>query len=234
MNCVYCLYRVSTEKQTDENNEIQMQQIACRDYIKNQGWCLLKEISEVGVSGFKTEVAERESLQAILEDARNGLFDILLVYMFDRIGRRAQETCLIISILRQYGIRICSVKEGELNISDGGELLQFIRFWSAESESRHTQIRVDTRLKQLVLDGEFRGGAVPYGYNAIAESAQREFLNGKYELGKLSKHGQRLSIVVELKGKRDKYGKIYRFISGWMAYPNGTLHNNTPFSRFAK
>ena len=164
MNRVYCLYRVSTDQQVDENNEIQMQKIACRDYIKNQNWCLLKEISEIGVSGFKTEVAARESLQGILDDARNGLFDILLVYMFDRIGRRAKETCLIISILQHFGIRICSVKEGELNFSDGGDLLQYIKFWSAESESRHTQIRVDTRLKQLVSDGEFRGGAVPFGY----------------------------------------------------------------------
>ena len=164
MKRTYCLYRVSTEVQADENNEIQMQQIACRDYIKNQGWCLIKEISEVGISGFKTEVAEREGVQSILEDARNGLFDILLVYMFDRIGRRAKETCFIISILQHFGIRICSFKEGELNFSDGGDLLQYIRFWSAESESRHTQIRVDTRLKQLVSDGEFRGGAIPFGY----------------------------------------------------------------------
>ena len=164
MNRVYCLYRVSTEQQANENNEIQMQQIACRDYIKNQGWYLLKEISEVGVSGFKTEVAERDGVQSILEDARNSLFDILLVYMFDRIGRRAKETCLIISILQHFGIRICSVKEGELNFSDGGDLLQYIRFWSAESESRHTQIRVDTRLKQLVSEGEFRGGTIPFGY----------------------------------------------------------------------
>ena len=164
MNRVYCLYRVSTEEQADENNEIQMQKVACRDYIKHQGWCLLKEISEVGVSGFKTEVADRERLQGILDDARNGLFDILLVYMFDRIGRRAKETYLIISILQHFGIRVCSVKEGELNFSDSGDLLKYIKFWSAEIESRHTQIRVDTRLKQLVSDGEFRGGAVPFGY----------------------------------------------------------------------
>ena len=71
-------------------------------------------------------------------------------------------------------------------------------------------------------------------YDKIAESAKREFLKGKYKLGELSKHGQKVSITVELQGKRDKYGRTYRFISGWMAYPNGKLHNNTPFSGFAK
>lgn len=71
-------------------------------------------------------------------------------------------------------------------------------------------------------------------YDIIAEYAKREFLKGKYELGELNKHGQKVSITVELKGKRDKYERTYRFISGWMAYPNGKLHNNTPFSGFAK
>lgn len=164
MERVYCLYRVSTEKQADENNEIQMQQIVCRDYARQQGWCIVKEISEVGISGFKTETTEREGIQSLLEDARTGKFDIFLVYMFDRIGRRAREMSLIISILQNFGVRVYSVKEGELDFSDGGELVKFIRFWSAESESRHKQMRVDTRLRQLVSEGEFRGGAIPYGY----------------------------------------------------------------------
>ena len=73
-----------------------------------------------------------------------------------------------------------------------------------------------------------------YIYNTIAEYAKKEFLKGKYELNSLNKHGQRVSILVEMTGKRDKTGRLYRFISGWMAYPNGKLHNNTPFSRFAK
>ena len=71
-------------------------------------------------------------------------------------------------------------------------------------------------------------------YNIIAESAKKEFLKGKYELGVLNRYGQRVSIAVELAGKRDKNGRVYRFISGWMAYPNGKLHNNTPFSGFVK
>lgn len=71
-------------------------------------------------------------------------------------------------------------------------------------------------------------------YDVVAESAKREFLKGNYALSTLNRHGQRVSITVELKGKRDKNGRIYRFVSGWMAYPNGKLHNNTPFSRFAE
>lgn len=155
MNRVYCLYRVSTEKQADENRKIQLQQIACRKYLQDQDWVLTKEFTEIGVSGYKTNLLERTALQQILDDARSKLFDILLVFMYDRIGRRARGTSLIIPILQQLGIRVCSVKEGELKLSDASELMQYLRFWSAENESRHTQMRVDARLKQLVSNGEY-------------------------------------------------------------------------------
>ena len=71
-------------------------------------------------------------------------------------------------------------------------------------------------------------------YDTISECVKKEFLKGKYTLGKLSVNGQRVSLIVEMMGKRDKSGRIYRFLSGWMAYPNGKLHNNTPFSGFVK
>jgi len=71
-------------------------------------------------------------------------------------------------------------------------------------------------------------------YDTISECVKKEFLKGKYTLGKLSVNGQRVSLIVEMMGKRVKSGRIYRFISGWMAYPNGKLHNNTPFSGFVK
>ena len=54
MKRVYTLYRVSTVKQVDvTKDDIPMQRIACRDFIKKQGWHLAKEFEEKGVSGFQ-------------------------------------------------------------------------------------------------------------------------------------------------------------------------------------
>ena len=49
---VYCLYRVSTKKQV-EDNDIPMQKQACRKFAEQMGWNIVKEYSEKGVSGFK-------------------------------------------------------------------------------------------------------------------------------------------------------------------------------------
>ena len=48
MKRVQCLYRVSTKGQVD-HDDIPMQKIACREFAKQQGWVIVKEIQEKGV-----------------------------------------------------------------------------------------------------------------------------------------------------------------------------------------
>ena len=81
---VYTLYRVSTKGQV-EKDDIPMQKEACRNFAESQGWEIVKEFSEKGVSGFKKSAKERDELQKIQQAAMEGKFDILLVFMFDRL-----------------------------------------------------------------------------------------------------------------------------------------------------
>ena len=47
MKRVYALYRVSTKKQVDvTKDDIPMQRLACREFVKEQGWHLTKEFEE--------------------------------------------------------------------------------------------------------------------------------------------------------------------------------------------
>lgn len=95
-NRVWCLYRVSTNQQVDhdEKNEadIPMQRKACHRFAKKMGWTIIHEEQEEGVSGHKVRAENRDKLQIIKEAAKQKKFDILLVFMFDRIGRIADET----------------------------------------------------------------------------------------------------------------------------------------------
>ena len=97
-NRVCCLYRVSTDKQVDFNSnheaDLPMQRKACHKFAASKGWVIVHEEQEEGVSGHKVRAAARDKLQIIKDYARNGKFDILLVFMFDRIGRIADETPL--------------------------------------------------------------------------------------------------------------------------------------------
>ena len=144
---VYTLYRVSTKGQV-EKDDIPMQKEACRNFAESQGWEIVKEFSEKGVSGFKKSAKERDELQKIQQAAMEGKFDILLVFMFDRIGRIADETPFVVEWFVRNGIRVWSTQEGEQRFDNHTDkLLNYIRFWQADGESEKTSVRTRTSLR---------------------------------------------------------------------------------------
>ncbi|MDR9856417.1 recombinase family protein [Paenibacillus sp. VCA1] len=172
---VACLYRVSTKGQLD-GNDIPMQQRACRGLIdKNDGWRLVKEYTEKGVSGFKVSAANRDVIQQAKEDAEKGVYDILLVFMFDRLGRRDDETPFVLEWFVKHGIEMWSVVEGQQKIEEYGDrLMNYLRFWQSSGESRKTSIRVNEKHTQMAEDGLYRGGTPPYGYKLIKSGMQNK------------------------------------------------------------
>ncbi len=166
---VYCLYRVSSAKQVDHddknNADIPMQRKACHEFANKMGWEIVGEEQETGVSGYKISANDRDKLQLIKKYAELGKFDILLVFMFDRLGRKSDETPFVVEWFVKKGIRVWSVNEGEQRFeSHTDRLTNYIRFWQADGESQKTSIRTKTALGQMVEEGRFRGGNAPYGY----------------------------------------------------------------------
>ena len=165
MKRVICLYRVSTVGQVD-HDDIPMQKLACREYVATHpDWEIVDEISEKGVSGYKISTNARDAIVEIKKRALLHQFDILLVFMFDRLGRRDDETPFVVQWFVQQGIEVWSTREGEQRFDNHvDKLLNYIRFWQASGESEKTAIRVKTKHTQMVQDGQYRGGLLPYGY----------------------------------------------------------------------
>ena len=164
---VYTLYRVSTKGQV-EKDDIPMQKEACRNFAESQGWEIVKEFSEKGVSGFKKSAKERDELQKIQQAAMEGKFDILLVFMFDRLGRRDDETPFIVEWFAKQGIEVWSVNEGQQRFDTHvDKLMNYIRYWQASGESLKTSVRTRTRLEQLTGEGHYTGGTVAFGYKRV-------------------------------------------------------------------
>lgn len=167
MKRVATLYRVSTKKQSD-HEDIPLQKRSCRGFIDdNSDWKLVKEYYEV-VSGFKVSADDRDVIQQAKEDAEKGLFDVLLVFKFDRLGRKDDETPFVLEWFVEHGIEMWSVTEGQQKIEQHTDrLVNYLRFWQSSGESRNTSIRVDEKHKQMIEDGIFRGGFIAYGYKTI-------------------------------------------------------------------
>ena len=166
MKRVMCLYRVSTKSQVDNKDDIPMQRRECLDFIaKMDGWVFYDERQEKGVSGFKVSTAKRDVILEIRSMAEKKMFDVLLVFMFDRLGRREDETPFLVQWFIENGIEVWSTREGQQRLDNRvDKLMNFMRYWQAGGESEKTSMRVKAAHTQMTADGIWRGGARPFGY----------------------------------------------------------------------
>ena len=166
---VVLLYRASSKKQTDSENDIPLQRNILKPWAERQGWNFVKEFVEGGISGYKVSAANRDALIEIKKMAERREFDILGIYMSDRLGRIADETPLIVSFLNKRNIKVISYSEGEINSANHTDkLMTYIRYWQAEGESLKTSMRVTDAGVTSVKAGKWRGGNAPYGYRHVS------------------------------------------------------------------
>lgn len=169
---VACFYRVSTFKQLDED-DIPMQKEACAKLIQqHEDWLLVDEYIEKGISGYKVKTSERDELQRVIIHAKEGKFDILVLFASDRLCRREDEYTPILKELSSY-VTVFSYTQGDITIRNHtDELKASIDGMQNERESIKMSLRTDEKHKQMTENGEFRGGIAPYGYSLE--------LSGKY------------------------------------------------------
>lgn len=202
MKRVGCLYRVSTKKQLYDD-DIPMQRKSCRAFIETkEDWMLVKEYYEKGVSGYKLTSEQRSEMAKIKLDVLNKQIDILLVFMFDRIGRQENETPFVVQWLIEHGVEVWSVKEGQRKLeSNIDKLLNYMTFWAAEGESEKTSIRATEERIRLTKEGIYMGNYAPYGY---------ELVKSEELISKIGKNRRILQIYEEeAKVVRKIYSLIY-------------------------
>ena len=111
----------------------------------------------------------------ILSDIKNGSDSVCAIktvrravaFVFDRIGRRTDETPLIMQFLVGQGIEIWSVNEGQRKYDiHEDELVGWLGTWLASGESRKISLRVKASKATMADHGLYCGGYVPYGYDA--------------------------------------------------------------------
>lgn len=189
MKRVRMLLRVSSGQQLEADGDLSVQRRILKDYIKAQpDWVLdEKEYFEGSKSAFKNTAEEREVLQEILKDAKDGAFDILVPYKDDRVGRLLLDSTAYVVALKQYRVDIYTVKDGCIspNSTDdiNGMMMLMFRFANAQKSSIDTGMRVKDTAKKLVESGKFMGGRAPYGYRLALS-------------GEISKHGRALHELV--------------------------------------
>ena len=234
---VYCLYRVSTVGQV-EKDDIPMQKQYCREFVSGHpDWRIEKELYEKEISGFKKSAKERDAIQEIQREAVQGKFEVLLVYMFDRLGRRDDETPFVVEWFVKNGIEVWSAVEGEQRFDNHvDKLLNYIRYWQASGESIKTSVRTKTRLEQLTESGCYTGGSIPYGYQLDKRGRMNKRNREVFDLVIDEDAAKIIQLIFE-KYVHEGYGaqRLCRYLTEMnIRKPDGKNFPNTSINRIIK
>ncbi len=164
MRCV--IYgRVSLEDQMQKYG-MQAQLRACRDYAALNGYTVIEEITDDGISG---ATLDRPGLERVRRLVRDGQVDVVLALDTDRITREfAHWFILKPEIERNAKLEFVAAKFEQ---TPSGEMFFQLRGVIAQYERANTKERTLRGRKEKARQGYIVGGRVPYGYDYLGKSS---------------------------------------------------------------
>jgi DNA invertase Pin-like site-specific DNA recombinase len=148
--------RYSSDNQRDASVADQLR--VCRAYAERQGWTIGEEYTDHAVSG---ATLLRAGFQALMRDALNRRFDVVLAESLDRFSRDQEDTAGLFKRLTFAGVNIVTLAEGDithLHIGFKGTMNALFLKDLAEKTHRGLRGRVE--------DGKSAGGLC-YGYRVV-------------------------------------------------------------------
>jgi DNA invertase Pin-like site-specific DNA recombinase len=143
--------RVSTDKQTIENQLRELRQIA-----KRRGWEVVLEYRDAGISGSKGREA-RPGLDEMLNDAQRRRFDVVMAWAIDRLGRSLIDLLGTIQALEACRVDLYLDQQSIDTTTPAGRLMFHITGAFAEFERSMIRQRVRAGLKRAVESGKQLG-----------------------------------------------------------------------------
>jgi len=163
--------RVSTDKQTIENQVAALRQVAER-----RGWEVVEQYSDAGISGAKGREG-RPGLDQMLKDASKRRFDVVMSWAIDRLGRSLIDLLGTIQTLEACGVDLYLDQQSIDTTTPAGRLMFQVTGAFAEFERSMIRQRVHAGLKRAVEAGKTLGR--PRMDSAIEKRIQSQLKAGK-------------------------------------------------------
>jgi len=166
---VYGYTRVSTVRQSDESESLDVQQRTISGYALMRGMEINRVFVERAVSG-SVPLSERPQGGALLELAQPG--DAIITPKLDRMFRSALDALDVLSKLRDRGIALHMVDLGGDVATNGISKLVFtILSAVAEAERDRTRERIAEVKRDQRGRGRYLGGTPPFGWRVGEDGA---------------------------------------------------------------
>ena len=161
--------RVSTSLQEERGLSLPEQREKVEAYALAHGLELLRVVQETASAGVRDgelfSWEHRPVLSDLLEHAKSGAYDVLLVAKFDRLSRDAATLTIIERMTRQHGVSVISADEDNGD-SATGRLMRHTLAGFAEYERELIRERLRFGKAQAKRRGRHVHGRAPYGYRS--------------------------------------------------------------------
>ena len=155
--------RYSSDNQREESIEGQIRE--CTAYAEKNGITVIKHYID---RAFSAKTDNRPEFQQMIKDSGKKLFDVVLVWKFDRFARNRFDSANYKMILKKNGVHLISVMEP---IAEGsqGILVETLLEGMAEYYSAELSEKVIRGQTENALKGKCTGGTGTIGYKIDEE-----------------------------------------------------------------
>src|SRR5262245_46988835 len=139
--------RVSTDRQTTENQERELREVAERS-----GWEIVETYRDAGISGAKGR-DKRPGFDALCKDAMRRKFDVIMAWSVDRLGRSLQDLVGFLAEIHGAKVDLYLQQQGIDTTTPAGRALFQMCGVFAEFERSMIRERVNAGLARAKAKG---------------------------------------------------------------------------------
>jgi DNA invertase Pin-like site-specific DNA recombinase len=151
---IYARYSSDNQREASIDDQVRV----CREHIERQGWNYLHAYTDRALSGAS---ALRPGYQKLLEDARNGAFEVVVAEALDRLSRDQEDVAGLYKRLSFCDVKIVTLAEGEISDLHVG-LKGTMNALFLKDLAQKTRRGLEGRIRQ----GR-SGGGLCYGYKVV-------------------------------------------------------------------
>ena len=158
-------YRLSQEDERQgESVSIENQRTILRKYAEERGFTIHDEYIDDGVSG---TTFQRPEVQRLLDDAKTGVINTIIVKDLSRFGRNYIEVGQYVDyVFPAFGIRFIAIQDNvdtENRDSGAMEMMPIMNVFN-EWHAANTSKKIRAVLKSNAREGKYHARKAPYGY----------------------------------------------------------------------
>ncbi len=152
------------DERQGESLSIENQRIILRKYAEEHGFQIYDEYIDDGVSG---TTFDRPQVQRLLDDAKNGVINTIIVKDLSRFGRNYIEVGQYVDyVFPAFGIRFLAIQDGidtENRDSNAMEMMPIMNIFN-EWHAANTSKKIRAVFRAKAKEGVFHAKKASYGY----------------------------------------------------------------------